>query len=67
LPEIAGDAAIYCDPFDEKGISEGMDRLFCDHELREKLKKNGIQRAQLFSWNNTAEKVWEVIEKQLNQ
>lgn len=67
LPEIAGDAAIYCDPFNEKDISEGMNRLFHDHELREKLKKNGIQRAQLFSWNNTAENVWEVIEKQLNQ
>ena len=43
-------------------------RYFNDlDELREKLKKNGIQRAQLFSWNNTAENVWEVIEKQLNQ
>jgi glycosyltransferase involved in cell wall biosynthesis len=61
LPEIAGDAAIYCDPFDEKDISEGMNRLFHGKDLRERLSNNGIQRAELFSWNNTAEKVWETL------
>jgi glycosyltransferase involved in cell wall biosynthesis len=66
LPEIAGDAAIYCDPFNEADISNGMNRLFKEELLREKLRNNGIQRAKLFSWNHTAEKVWEVIEKELN-
>lgn len=62
LPEIAGDAAIYCDPFNENEIAEGMNRLFQKQELRETLIKNGIQRAKLFSWDQTAEKVWEVID-----
>jgi glycosyltransferase involved in cell wall biosynthesis len=62
LPEIAGDAAIYCDPFNENDIAEGMNRLFQKQELRETLIKNGIQRAKLFSWDHTAEKVWEVID-----
>jgi glycosyltransferase involved in cell wall biosynthesis len=62
LPEIAGDAAIYCDPFNENEIAEGMNHLFQKQELRETLIKNGIQRAKLFSWDQTAEKVWEVID-----
>ena len=62
LPEIAGDAAIYCDPFNEKEIVEGMNRLFHDQDLRETLRNNGIQRSELFSWDITADKVWEVID-----
>jgi glycosyltransferase involved in cell wall biosynthesis len=67
LPEIAGDAAIYCDPFNENDIAKGMNRLFHKQELRETLIKNGIQRAKLFSWDHTAEKVWEVIDSQVNK
>jgi len=62
LPEIAGDAAIYCDPFNENEILEGMNRLFHDQELRDTLRNNGIQRAQLFSWDYAAEKVWTEIQ-----
>jgi len=65
LPEIAGDAAIYCNPFQISEISEGMHRLFHDEELRNTLSKNGLTRAELFSWDNTAEKVWEVIESEM--
>lgn len=61
LPEIAGDAALYCDPFNEKDISEGMNRLFHEDLLREKLRKNGILRAGLFSWEITAETVWDLL------
>jgi glycosyltransferase involved in cell wall biosynthesis len=66
LPEIAGDAAIYCNPFDEKDISDGMQQIFQDYELRLKLKNNGIERAKLFSWEITAENVWTVITNHLN-
>jgi glycosyltransferase involved in cell wall biosynthesis len=66
LPEIAGDAAIYCDPFNENDISEGMNRLFNDQDLREVLRTNGIQRSELFSWDKTAAQVWGVIHTHIN-
>ena len=66
LPEIAGDSAIYCDPFDEIDISNAMNLLFTNQEFRENLKNNALQRAELFSWDKTAEKVWEVIYSQIN-
>jgi glycosyltransferase involved in cell wall biosynthesis len=58
LPEIAGDAAIYCDPFNENDIAQGMNRLFHEQNLRLTLKRNAIQRAEMFSWDDTADKVW---------
>ena len=66
LPEISGNAAIYCDPFQLSEISEGMHRLFHEDKLRNTLSKNGLMRAKLFSWDNTAQKVWEVIESEIN-
>jgi glycosyltransferase involved in cell wall biosynthesis len=65
LPEIAGDAAIYCDPFDEDQIAEGMKKLFLYGDLRARLSVNGLIRSKLFSWDRTAEAVWEVISTEI--
>ncbi len=67
LPEIAGDAAIYCNPFDENKISKGMTQIFLNDDLRKQLIDNGLKRASLFSWDKTAEKVWEVIATEIQQ
>lgn len=61
LPEVAGDAAIYCDPFDVKEIAKGMKRLSTDETLCTQLKKNGLERSELFIWDKTAAKVWDVL------
>lgn len=66
LPEVAGDAAIYCDAFDINSISKGMIELYRNKNLREELSQNGLIRSQDFSWDYSAEKVWDVIKKELN-
>jgi glycosyltransferase involved in cell wall biosynthesis len=66
LPEVAGDAAIYCDAFDINSISKGMIELYRNKNLREELSQNGLIRSQEFSWDYSAEKVWDVIKKELN-
>lgn len=63
LPEVAGEAALYVNPFDVDDIALGMQRLIDDSELTEHLKLKSAERALLFSWNYTAEKAYEVIEK----
>lgn len=65
LPEVAGNAAIYCDPFSVESISEGIDRLANEPKLREELSALGKERGQLFTWDQAAQKVWEVLESQL--
>lgn len=65
LPEVAGDAAVYCDPFDLASITEGLSRLRNDAALREHLSAAGIVRAQQFNWDNTARHVWASFERMM--
>lgn len=65
LPEVAGEAAIYCDPFDVEDISEKLKKLLCDQELQNALSLKGLERAKLFSWDKAAQQVWQVIESTL--
>lgn len=69
LPEVAGDAALYCDPFDIESIKNGLMKLDTDEQLRMNLVEKGKLRAKQFSWDFTAEIIWDVIDscqKKLN-
>jgi len=66
LPEVAQDAAVYCDPFDTNSIAEQLVAVSRDQALREKLKANGRERVKAFSWDRTAEAVWNSILKTIN-
>ena len=61
LPEVGGDAAIYVNPFSVEDIKNGMKRMFKDDSLRQELIDHGIERANQFSWDKTAEIVWNTI------
>lgn len=63
LPEIAGDAALYCNPFDSKDIAEKMKLLTEDSELRANLSQKGLVRSKTFNWNKSAQIVWDCILK----
>jgi len=61
LPEIAGNAAIYCDPFNVQEIQMGLEQLIENDTLRIQLSENSINRATEFSWDQAAKVSWEVI------
>jgi len=63
MPEICGDAGIVVDPNSVKEISDAMITLSNDPELRKKLIEEGINRRSFFSWDKTAELLWESILK----
>ena len=63
LPEVAGDAALYCDPFDVDDIHEKLVTLLDNKTLRADLIQKGLERSKLFSWDKSAENVWNVIAK----
>ncbi len=66
LPEIAGDAAILVDPFSVSEIKDGLISLDNDAELRTSLIEKGRLRKKEFSWDKTAQIIWEVLAKELN-
>lgn len=53
MPEVAGDAAIFVDPFSVDSIAHGMERIRSD-EYVDKIREKGLQRGQAFSWDRTA-------------
>jgi glycosyltransferase involved in cell wall biosynthesis len=61
LPEVAGDAAEYFDPNDSRQMAEALLRVFEDKGLRRELVGRGLRRLANFSWERTAELVWEEI------
>lgn len=63
LPEVAGDAALLTDPYDTGQIANAMFRLATDDALRKELSVKGLERSKVFSWDNTADLLWQSIEK----
>ncbi len=63
LPEVAGDAAVFCDPFSIDSIADGLEKLATDENLRHTLIEKGFKRAAHFSWNKTADVLWNSILK----
>jgi len=62
LSEVAGDAAILVNPYDEEEIAQAMKRVLSNPDLREKMKRKGLERAKLFSWEQTAKKTLKVYQ-----
>lgn len=54
LPEIAGDAALYAEPWNAEEFAENIMRLLGDEDLRKKQTEKGTSRVKQFSWRNTA-------------
>jgi glycosyltransferase involved in cell wall biosynthesis len=62
LPEVVGDAAIQIDPTSVESMAEAMRRLLLDRDLHDMLSHKGLERAQRFSWERSAQAIWEVIQ-----
>lgn len=65
LPEVCGDAALYCDPLSVEDIARGLLRLATDPELRARLSDAGSRRAASFSWERCASRTAEALESEL--
>ncbi len=55
LPEVTGDCAVIADPYSAESIAEGLGRLYSDSELRRSLSRRGLERAKGFTWEHSAE------------
>lgn len=65
LPEICGDAAIYCDPYNINDIAEKIMRVIKDESLQEDLRQKGFKQAGKYTWESCARKTFDVIEQVL--
>ena len=63
MPEVCGDASFYVDPYDISDIALGMKTVLNNDSMRNELIKRGYERIKLFSWQKSALKIVEIIEK----
>lgn len=63
LPEVVGDAGLMVDPYSVEEITEAMARIYKDESLRNELIEKGRERVKQFNWDNTAEGLWQSIER----
>jgi glycosyltransferase involved in cell wall biosynthesis len=54
FPEIAGDAALYFDPYNIESMTETTRKLLDDSGIKKKLVESGIKRIKYFSWEKCA-------------
>jgi glycosyltransferase involved in cell wall biosynthesis len=67
MPEVAGDAALQVNPLSVNEISSAMEKLAGNEELRKTLIEKGNRQVLKFSWQSSAEKLWDCFEKVLNE
>ena len=57
LPEVAGDAALYCDPYSVRDIRDKMERMIDDAELRAFLSSEALARSQVITMDSFTQDV----------
>lgn len=63
FPEIAGEAAVYFDPFDKSSIYEAVKTIIDSPNLQQELKIKGKKRLKIFSWDIAAAQTLKVYKK----
>jgi glycosyltransferase involved in cell wall biosynthesis len=52
--EVAGEGAMFFDPYDPEAIADRLDSIMRDADLRGRLAAAGRRNAMRFSWNRAA-------------
>jgi glycosyltransferase involved in cell wall biosynthesis len=62
---VAGGAALTADPYDAAALAEAIGLVLTTPELRAELRRRGLERAQQFSWEQTATGISRLIDAAL--
>jgi glycosyltransferase involved in cell wall biosynthesis len=63
LPEVGGEAVLYCDPADATTLASGVRAIISSRDLSLRLVAAGRERAKLFTWPNCARNTWEILKR----
>lgn len=63
LPEVCGEAALYCDPHDPGSLAQAMGALLKDEGLRLTMGRRGQDRASAFVWQKTAQRILQAMQQ----
>jgi glycosyltransferase involved in cell wall biosynthesis len=61
LPEVCGQAALYCDPTNPADIASKLRLVLTSEALRAELREAGLAQARAFSWGRSAQQLEELL------
>jgi len=62
LPELVNGVGLLFKPGDFQALAQTLRRCLSEPDLRQTLVEAGLQQAKRFSWHDSAERMWSVIE-----
>ncbi len=63
LREISGDAALYADPLNIQDMTNKMNLLAKDEQLRQELRVKGLEQIKKYSWDKSAKQVLDLTKQ----
>lgn len=63
LPEVAGNAVLFCDPHSLRDIAEKIISLITDKNLSDDLTNNGVKQLNKFSWHRHTSELLDFIKE----
>ena len=67
LPEVGGNAVVYCDPYNTEDIKEKIEFVLGDEMLQHRMIQKGLQRAKMFSWEKSAQEHEKVFKRLMTE
>lgn len=67
IPEIAGDAAEYFNPYDIDDMVSKIERVLANENLREALISKGRERVARYNWQSSISQLLQIVEEVKNQ
>lgn len=65
LPEVAGDAALMIDPYDVEALTDAIQKVLDNSDLRAQMIQRGFEQAKLFTWERSARELRQIYDKVL--
>jgi glycosyltransferase involved in cell wall biosynthesis len=63
LPEVCGDAAVYCDPRDPADWARTLGLLIQDPTRQGELRRRGLERARGFTWERASTAMLDILDR----
>ncbi len=61
IPEIVGDCGVLVNPYDVNEISQNLYEILSSKTLQKELSIKGLEKAKLFTWENTANEILTIL------
>lgn len=62
LPEVCGNAAVYCDPHNTQSLLRALTRVLDNPQLRAELRIQGVEQSSLWRWHDAANTIKSLTE-----